>query len=104
VILPKLPVFGQYVKEIIKTQKRIMSKQIIIKKLTEVFREVFNNDQITLSDEMTAQDVGSWDSLSHMLMIEKVEKRFDFKFKLREITKLKNVGVLLDLIEKKTTS
>jgi acyl carrier protein len=91
------------VKETIKTQKRIMSKQIIIEKLTEVFREVFNNDQITLSDEMTAQDVGSWDSLSHMLMIEKVEKRFDFKFKLREITKLKNVGVLLDLIEKKTT-
>ena len=80
-----------------------MGKQIIIEKLTEVFREVFNNDQITLSDEMTAQDVGSWDSLSHMLMIEKVEKRFDFKFKLREITKLKNVGVLLDLIEKKTT-
>ena len=52
---------------------------------------------------MTAQDVGSWDSLSHMLMIEKVENTFGVKFKLREINKLKNVGVLIDLIENKTT-
>lgn len=80
-----------------------MSKEIIIEKLTRVFREVFNNNQITLSNEMTAQDVGSWDSLSHMLMIEKVENTFGVKFKLREINKLKNVGVLIDLIENKTT-
>lgn len=80
-----------------------MSKELIIEKLTRVFREVFNNDQITLSNEMTAQDVGSWDSLSHMLMIEKVETTFGLKFKLREINKLKNVGVLIDLIENKTT-
>jgi len=79
------------------------SKEIIIEKLTRVFREVFNNDQITLSNEMTAQDVGSWDSLSHMLMIEKVENTFGLKFKLREINKLKNVGVLINLIENKTT-
>ena len=80
-----------------------MSKEIIIEKLTRVFREVFNNDQITLSNEMTARDIGSWDSLSHMLMIEKVENIFGLKFKLREINKLKNVGVLIDLIENKTT-
>ena len=80
-----------------------MSKEIIIEKLTRLFREVFNNDQITLYNEMTAQDVGSWDSLSHMLMIEKVETTFGLKFKLREINKLKNVGVLIDLIENKTT-
>ncbi|MEO8853817.1 MAG: acyl carrier protein [Ginsengibacter sp.] len=80
-----------------------MSKELIIEKLTRVFREVFNNDQITLSNEMTAQDVGSWDSLSHMIMIEKVENTFGLKFKLREINKLKNVGVLIDLIENKTT-
>lgn len=80
-----------------------MSKELIIEKLTRVFREVFNNDQLTLSNEMTAKDVGSWDSLSHMLMIEKVENTFGVKFKLREINKLKNVGVLIDLIENKTT-
>jgi acyl carrier protein len=78
-----------------------MSKQIIIEKLTQIFREVFDSDQITLSNEMTANEIGSWDSLSHMLMIEKVENAFSFKFKLREINKLKNVGVLIELIESK---
>lgn len=75
---------------------------MVIDKLTCIFKDVFNSDQITLTDEMTANDVGSWDSLSHMLMIEQVENAFGFKFKLREINKLKNVGVLIELIESKT--
>ncbi|MEO8720796.1 MAG: acyl carrier protein [Ginsengibacter sp.] len=79
-----------------------MSKEMVIDKLTCIFKDVFNSDQITLTDEMTANDVGSWDSLSHMLMIEQVENAFGFKFKLREINKLKNVGVLIELIESKT--
>lgn len=79
-----------------------MSKEIVIDELTSIFREVFNSDQIKLTNEMTANDIGSWDSLSHMLMIEKVENAFSFKFKLREINKLKNVGVLIELIESKT--
>ena len=80
-----------------------MSKEIIVNKLTDIFRDVFNIEQITLTNDMTAGDIGAWDSLSHMLMIEKVENAFSFKFKLREINKLKNVGVLIDLIESKTS-
>jgi acyl carrier protein len=79
-----------------------MTKQVIVEKLTGIFRDVFNNDQLQLRDDLAAPDVGSWDSLSHMLMIEKVENTFGLKFKLREINKLKNVGVLIDLIESKT--
>ncbi len=80
-----------------------MNKDKIIEKLTIIFRNVFNDDSIIiLKDEMTANDVASWDSLSHMLMIEQVESIFSFKFKLREINKLRNVGVLIDLIESKT--
>ena len=78
-----------------------MSNEIVIDKLTCIFREVFNSDQIILTNEMTANDVGSWDSLSHMLMIERVENTFGFKFKLREINKLKDVGLLIELIESK---
>ena len=78
-----------------------MSNEIVIDKLTCIFREVFNSDKIILTNEMTANDVGSWDSLSHMLMIERVENTFGFKFKLREINKLKDVGLLIELIESK---
>jgi acyl carrier protein len=80
-----------------------MTKQVIVEKLTVVFRDVFNNDELQLRNDLTAQDVGSWDSLSHMLMIEKVENTFGLKFRLKEINKLKNVGVLIDLIESKIT-
>jgi acyl carrier protein len=78
-----------------------MNKEAIIDKLTIIFRDVFQDPEILLNDQMTANDVGSWDSLSHMLMIEQVETAFSFKFKLREINKLKNVGVLIELIESK---
>ena len=78
-----------------------MENKVIIDKLTIIFRTVFNDDSILLNYDMTAKDIASWDSLSHMLMIAEVENAFSFKFKLREINKLKNVGVLIDLIESK---
>lgn len=75
-----------------------------IEKLTTIFREVFDDQSIVLNDQMTANDIGSWDSLSHMLMINQVENAFSIKFSLREINKLKNVGVLIRLIESKSTN
>jgi len=72
-----------------------------IEKLTTIFREVFDDQAIVLNDQMTANDIGSWDSLSHMLMISQVENAFSIKFSLREINKLKNVGTLIKLIEAK---
>ncbi len=47
---------------------------------------------------MTAADVESWDSLTHMMMITKVEEVFGIRFKLRELNKLKNVGDLCQII------
>ena len=73
----------------------------IIEQLTAIFRNVFNDETLVLSNEMTAGDVASWDSLTHMLMITEVEKTFSIKFKLREINKLNNVGILIDLIKSK---
>lgn len=78
-----------------------MTREEIISKLTEIFREVFNDDSIVLRDDMTASDVDSWDSLTHMLMITKVEETLNIKFKLRELNKLKQVGDLIAVIESK---
>ena len=78
-----------------------MERTEIIEKLTAVFHEVFNDNNIVLSDEMTAKDVENWDSLTHMLMITKVEETFDIKFKLKELNKLKMVGDLINTIETK---
>lgn len=75
-----------------------MEKKAIIEQLTEIFHEVFNDDTIILHEEMTANDVDNWDSLTHMQMISAVEKTFGIKFKLREINKLKTVGNLIELL------
>ena len=79
----------------------IMQKGTVMVQLTAIFRKVFHDETIFLNDGITASDIGSWDSLSHMLMITEVENAFSVKFKLREINRLKNVGTLIELIESK---
>lgn len=79
-----------------------MEKQVIVEKITEIFREVFNDNNIVINDEMTANDVENWDSLTHMLMITKVEEEFGVKFKLKELNKLKQVGDIVSLLVEKT--
>lgn len=78
-----------------------MNKNEITEKLTAIFHEVFNDNSIVLRDDMTASDVDNWDSLTHMLMITKVEEEFGVKFKLKELNKLKMVGDLLSNLEAK---
>lgn len=78
-----------------------MDKNVIIEKLSAIFHEVFNDNCIVLQDEMTANDVDNWDSLTHMLMITKVEEVFGIKFKLKELNKLKKVGDLINTLDTK---
>ena len=75
-----------------------MQRKIIENQLTEIFRDVFGDKSIVINDGTTAEDIGAWDSLSHMIMIGDVEKKFNIKLKLREINKLKHVSALVDLI------
>jgi acyl carrier protein len=70
-------------------------------RLQEVFRRVFDMDELTLSREMSAKDVPDWDSLAHIQLIVAIEKEFKVKFKTAEIVELKNVGQMIDLIGSK---
>jgi len=70
----------------------------ITEKLTSVFREVFDDETIILSDELTADDVDAWDSLSHVNLIIAIEMAFDIQFKQSEILNFANVGELKDSI------
>lgn len=75
-----------------------MEKNQIIEKLTEIFRDVFAESELTISEEMTAADVERWDSLTNMQMITEVENQFGIKFKLKDLRKLNRVGDLIDTI------
>ena len=75
-----------------------MKKEEITGKLKSVFQKVFGENDITISREMTAQDIDMWDSLHHIQLISEVERAFGIKLKLREVLSMKNVGDLIDLI------
>jgi acyl carrier protein len=68
-------------------------------KLTEVFHDVFDDDSIEVTPELSASDVDGWDSLMHIRLILTVEKAFKVKFSTSEIGKLANVGELVALIK-----
>lgn len=71
-------------------------------RLQEIFRDLFEDDEIVLFDEMTADDVEEWDSLTHIQLIAMVQDEFSVKFTVSEILKLNNVGEFLKLIASKT--
>ena len=78
-----------------------MERKEIVDKLTFIFRTVFKDGNIVLREDMTADDVETWDSLTHMAMISEVEKCFSIKFKLKELNKLRQVGDLIAIVESK---
>lgn len=78
-----------------------MERNEVIEKITQIFRDVFGDKNIVINDEMTAADVENWDSLTHMLMITKVEEELGIKFKLKELNRLKKVGDLISIVESK---
>jgi len=81
-----------------------MERTVINSRLTEIFRKVFNNGSLILRDDLTANHVDNWDSLTHMLLISEIEASFDVKFKLRELNRMKNVGDMIDLLMEKLSN
>lgn len=75
-----------------------MNKTEIFEKLTDIFRDVFDDEGITLTEATTAADIEDWDSLTHITLLSAVEEEFDVKFGMKAVQNLKNVGELADLI------
>ncbi len=69
--------------------------------LTEVFRQVFADPEITLTPETTANDVDGWDSMSHVNLIMAVENRFNIRFNQKEVMGFRNVGDLARCVDSK---
>jgi len=74
----------------------------IYTRLTEIFREVFDNPDIHLKPEITADDIEEWDSMTHMNLIMMIEVRFGIEFDQMEVLRFENVGDLAQAISSKT--
>jgi len=73
-------------------------------KLQKIFRDLFDNDSIVLSDSTSARDVPGWDSLNNVKLIIRIEREFKIRFATGELMGLNNVGELLALIESRCGS
>jgi acyl carrier protein len=72
-------------------------------RLTEIMKNIFDEDDLVFRDSLTADDVEGWDSLSHVPFLVAVEKNFGLRFTSAEIDSFKNVGELLDVIVRRAT-
>jgi acyl carrier protein len=71
---------------------------IIWDKLKRVFSDIFENDQIIIGPETTADDIEEWDSLSHIQLLIALEEAFGIRFNTGEVAKLGNVGEMVNMI------
>ncbi|MBQ1440321.1 MAG: acyl carrier protein [Clostridia bacterium] len=75
-----------------------MTREEIFMALDEIFQDEFDDDAIHVDETTTADDIDGWDSLEHINLIVAVERRFGMKFKMAEVTDMKNVGEMADII------
>jgi acyl carrier protein len=80
-----------------------MDEPQIFGQLTKIFQDVFDEDSIKVTPELSAKDVDGWDSLTHVRLILTVQKAFKIKFTSSEIRKLEKVGDLVRLINERTS-
>ncbi len=80
-----------------------MTREEILAAVNEVFRDNFCDESIVVNETTTAADVPAWDSLEHINLITEIEDRFGMQFKMKEVTGMKNVGEMLDIIAERTS-
>lgn len=75
-----------------------MSREEVFAKVTEIFKEVFDDEDLVISDSTNSDDIEDWDSLEHIQLIVGMEKEFKVKFDIKTVNSLENVGQMIDLI------
>lgn len=73
----------------------------IFERLNGVFRDVFDDDSISVNEETTAEDIEDWDSLNHITLIDAVESEFGMRFTMGEVSGMKNVGEMAQIIKER---
>ena len=75
-----------------------MTQADVLKLLNPIFCDVFDDESISLTAETTAADVDGWDSVEHFNLISEIEGKFKMRFQMREVSGMKNVGELANIV------
>ena len=79
----------------------MLSKDEIIERLDDVFRDVFDDDTLEVDENTTADDIEDWDSIEHITLIGAVEDEFKMRFIMGEVSGMKDVGEMIGIIEQR---
>jgi acyl carrier protein len=74
-----------------------------MERIRKIMTDVFDLDQLTITEATTAKDVEQWDSLSHIRLMVALERAFKIRLNNAEIEGLKDVGDLITCIDAKTS-
>ena len=78
-----------------------MEKKAILEEVNEIFKEIFDDETLVITEETTAKDIEDWDSFEHINLIVAIEQRFHIKFNMKEVSDMKNVGEMIGIIEQR---
>ncbi len=75
-----------------------MRREEIFERLNTIFRDVFDDEDIVVTETTNSDDIEDWDSLEHINLVSAVEKEFNIKFNIAQVTGMQNVGEMVDII------
>ncbi len=76
-----------------------MDREKLRERLQDIFRDVFDDDSLCIREDTTAKDIEDWDSLEHINLIASVERAFKMRFTVKEVSGMKHVGEMLDILD-----
>jgi len=78
-----------------------MTREELFDGVQDIFRDIFDEDDMVIEDKTSSDDVEEWDSLNHINLVSAIEKEFEIRFTLGELMALKDVGAMIDLMVEK---
>ena len=75
-----------------------MTRDEVKNTVQDIFRDIFDDDELIITDETNAEDIEDWDSIEHISLVVAMEKEFSLKFDIKRVNALENVGGMIDLI------
>jgi acyl carrier protein len=79
----------------------MITKSEMLERIQNIFRDVFDDDNLEVTNKTNSEEIEEWDSLNHINLVVSIEKEFDIQFVLDELQPLKDVGEMLDLLQYK---
>ena len=78
-----------------------MTEEKILQDLQPIFQDIFDDEELVMTEKSNAGDIEDWDSLAQIRIVSAIEKHFSIKFTFAELQALKDVGEMVKLISKK---